>query len=103
MSVECHELHTGGVSFYSPDPCDCDELVITLGADGSRLFMLARVTERNLAHDSRGETRYSLECEFVRRMETDSDQWLKALKAASRFGVLQPARAVRPSFVTLNF
>ncbi|HWB13017.1 MAG TPA: response regulator [Pirellulales bacterium] len=85
--IECNELHTGGVSFCSPDPCEFDELVVTLGTDGARLFMLARVTGRNLADNWPKERRYLLECEFVRRMETDIDCWTNALKTASQLAV----------------
>jgi CheY-like chemotaxis protein len=99
--IECNEIHTGGVSFCSPDPCEFDELVITLGSDDARLFMLATVTERNLADDRHGENRYLLECQFVRRLEADTDRWMKALKTASQFAV-RPTHPAYLSLATLN-
>jgi CheY-like chemotaxis protein len=91
LLIKCQELYTGGVSFYSPDPCNSGELVITLGTDDNRLFMFAQVTERSEACDPHGRMRYLLECQFLRRVQIDTRRWPKLLAAAREPALLQLA------------
>ena len=43
MSVVCHDLNQGGLSFLTPTPPHCDTLVVELGPRSAAICVLARV------------------------------------------------------------
>ena len=80
VSVECYELHSGGVSFYSIVPFDSEHLIVSLGNRDNMFFTLSRIINRLVVRD-RGSTKYLLECQFICRQQIDTWRWAEALKA----------------------
>ena len=43
LPVVCHDLNQGGFSFLTPNPPQCDTLVVELGPQSAAIYVLARV------------------------------------------------------------
>jgi hypothetical protein len=66
--VQCHDLSATGVSFFRDRPLDCgDNILITLGQQAGGVIMAAKVVySRPII--VRGEDRYRIGCQFLRRL-----------------------------------
>ena len=72
-TVQCQEVWVGGISFYADNVPVAQELVITLGREEDRMYVLAEVTARRMVQLS-GEPTYLNNCRFKRRLGSAEDE-----------------------------
>jgi hypothetical protein len=78
--VQCRHLDKDGVAFYVDRVLPAETLVISLVADGSQTFMLARVLSEH-AQPPGAQGAYMLECRFVKHIEPGTYTWNPAAEA----------------------
>ncbi|HWB10237.1 MAG TPA: hypothetical protein VG826_13485 [Pirellulales bacterium] len=74
FAVQCRHLDKDGVAFYVDRVLPAETFVISLGVNGSRTFMLARVLSEHAQPDS-AQGSYMLECRFVKHLGRDVYAW----------------------------
>ena len=86
--VECHDLSTTGISFYTLDVPRTKSAVVTLGANQD-LFVLAEiVSQRTTSKD--GRPMCLVRCRFRKRFDMGTKEWRADLKAASPLAASPP-------------
>lgn len=69
--VQCRDLNSGGISFWLPSPPEYSSLVVALGKDDERKYLLADVA--HTAAVQRGETTlFLVGCRFTREVDLDA-------------------------------
>jgi hypothetical protein len=86
--VQCHDLSATGVSFFLERPLDAgDNLLITLGQQAGGAIMAARIVYcRPII--VRGEDRYRIGCQFLRRLAAEEAEQLQEPIDAARNAAL---------------
>lgn len=79
--VECHELSTTGISFYTRGVPTTKSAVITLGANQDLFVLVEIVNQRTVVKDGRSE--YLVGCRFRKRFDMGTKEWRADTKAAS--------------------
>ena len=87
--VECHDLSTTGISFYTRDVPRTKSAVVTLGANQDLFVLVEIVNQRVLAKD--GRQMYLVGCRFRKRFDMGTKEWRTDLKAASPLATSPPS------------
>lgn len=87
--VQCHDLSATGVSFFRNQPLDQgDNILITLGQQAGGVVMAAKVMYSR-AIIVRGEDRYRVGCQFLRRLGPEETEQLQGALDSARSARLQ--------------
>jgi hypothetical protein len=87
--VQCHDLSATGVSFFRDQPLDQgDNILITLGQQSGGVVMAAKVMYSR-AIIVRGEDRYRIGCQFLRRLGPEEAEQLQGALDSARSARLQ--------------
>ena len=65
--VQCIDISRTGISFYTYEPLQSDEVIIAIGTTVDAVYVRSRVANSVRLEDSDG-VRYRVGCEFVERM-----------------------------------
>ena len=82
QQVRCHEISSGGVSFFLPQPPEFDSLIVALGTPPKMTCLASRIVH-TCASNADGGSMYLVGCRFLGRVELNVECIAAPLTAAA--------------------